>query len=216
MPSPTTEVSKAEEESFNVEIATDFFTVGISFRVIDNPHMRRALTRYRPHMKLPTRHALATSLLDTVYTMEKDKLARLLRRQASGVFGYYNRGWSNINREGIVNYVIWSPGMRRPMMWSSGTIGSAAHTGDFMASEISRIIAEVEAVAGKVSAVVSDNAANMKKSRRLIESKHPAMVFNGCSAHAMNLLLKDVFKLELFAEILKKAVKVVTFVRASC
>ncbi|KAG3081149.1 hypothetical protein PI124_g18736 [Phytophthora idaei] len=42
------------------------------------------------------------------------------------------------------------------------------------------------------------------------------MVFNGCSAHAMNLLLKNAFKLELFAEILKKAVKVVTFVRASC
>ncbi|KAF1777648.1 hypothetical protein GQ600_18494 [Phytophthora cactorum] len=39
MPSPTTEVSKAEEESFNVEIATVFFTVGIAFRVIDNPHM---------------------------------------------------------------------------------------------------------------------------------------------------------------------------------
>ncbi|KAF1778736.1 hypothetical protein GQ600_27466 [Phytophthora cactorum] len=32
MPSPTTEVSKAEEESFNVEIATVFFTVGIAFR----------------------------------------------------------------------------------------------------------------------------------------------------------------------------------------
>ncbi|KAG3199789.1 hypothetical protein PC128_g5061 [Phytophthora cactorum] len=30
MPSPTTEVSKAEEESFNVEIATVFFTVGIA------------------------------------------------------------------------------------------------------------------------------------------------------------------------------------------
>ncbi|KAG3081150.1 hypothetical protein PI125_g20242 [Phytophthora idaei] len=52
--------------------------------------------------------------------------------------------------------------MDRPMMWSSGTIGSAAHTGAFMASEISRIIAEVEAVTGKVSAVVSDNAASMR------------------------------------------------------
>ncbi|OWZ02216.1 hypothetical protein PHMEG_00026261 [Phytophthora megakarya] len=75
---------------------------------------------------------------------------------------------------------------------------------------------QVEEVAGvgKVSAVVSDNAANMKKAGKLIELKHPNVVFNGCSAHAVNLLLKDIFKLDLFAEVLKKAAKIVKFVRA--
>ncbi|KAG3075658.1 hypothetical protein PI124_g20422 [Phytophthora idaei] len=92
-----------------------------------------------------------------------------------------------------------SPKMR-PMMWSSGTTGDQAHTEDFMASEVSRIIAEVEAVAGigKVIAVVSGNAANMKKTGRLDEEKHPNVVFNGCSAHTMNLLLKDMFKIGYF------------------
>ncbi|ETK82390.1 hypothetical protein L915_12214, partial [Phytophthora nicotianae] len=143
--------------------------------------MRACLTRYRPAMKLPTRQTLATSLLDAVYTMEKKKLALLLSRQTFLVV--ITDGWSNINRESVVNYVIWAPSMR-PMMWSSGTTGAEAHTGDFMASEISRIIAEVESVAGigKVSAVVSDNAANMKKAGRLVEVEHPNVVFNGCSA----------------------------------
>ncbi|KAG2765666.1 hypothetical protein PC116_g14438 [Phytophthora cactorum] len=88
----------------------------------------------------------------------------------------------------------------RPMMWSSVTTGDQAHTGDFMASEGSRIIAEVEAVAGfgKVIAVVSGNAANMKKAERLVEAKHPNVVFNGCPAHTMNLLLKNMFKIDFF------------------
>ncbi|OWZ07921.1 LOW QUALITY PROTEIN: hypothetical protein PHMEG_00019617 [Phytophthora megakarya] len=61
-----------------------------------------------------------------------------------------------------------------------------------MASEISRVIGEVEAVAGvgKVIAVVSDKAATMKKAGGLVERKHPNVIFNGCSAHAANLLLK--------------------------
>ncbi|KAF4147096.1 hAT family C-terminal dimerization region [Phytophthora infestans] len=97
----------------------------------------------------------------------------------------------------------------RPMMWSSGTTGGQAHTGELMASEISRVISEVEAVAGvgKVIAVVSHNAANMKKAGRLVELRHPNVVFNGCSAHTMNLLLKDMFKIRAKRRALPKRAK---------
>ncbi|EGZ14235.1 hypothetical protein PHYSODRAFT_514582, partial [Phytophthora sojae] len=54
----------------------------------------------------------------------------------------------------------------------------------------------------------------MKKAGRLVEAKHPNVVFNGCSAHAMNLLLKDIFKIKLFGDVLKKAINIVKFVRA--
>ncbi|KAJ8552345.1 hypothetical protein ON010_g10201 [Phytophthora cinnamomi] len=79
-----------------------------------------------------------------------------------------------------------------------------------------RVIGEVEAVAsvGKVIAIVSDYAANMKKAGLLVKEKYPNVVFNGCSVHAVNLLLKDMFKIELLAQVLKKAVNLVKFVRA--
>ncbi|OWZ21226.1 hypothetical protein PHMEG_0004251 [Phytophthora megakarya] len=96
-----------------------------------------------------------------------------------------------------------------PMIWSSGTTGSEAHTGEFMASEISHVIGEVEVVAGvgKVITVVSDNAANIRKAGGLVERKHPNVIYNGCSAHAANLVLKYMFKIKLFTDALKKAVK---------
>ncbi|KAG3008510.1 hypothetical protein PC128_g18495 [Phytophthora cactorum] len=213
-PTPTKSyVSKAEENELHVDIATVFYTSGIPFRVIENPHMRRVLTRYCPNVKLPTRQSLAASQLDQVYQSEKERLAGILQRQTR--LALITDGWSNINRESIVNYVISSPKMR-PIMWSSGSTGAEAHTGAYMASEISRIIAEVEAVAGigKAVSVVSDNAPNMKKAGRLVEARHPNVVFSGCSAHAINLLLKDILRIDLFADVLKKAVKVVTFIRA--
>ncbi|OWZ12069.1 hypothetical protein PHMEG_00014828, partial [Phytophthora megakarya] len=51
----------------------------------------------------------------------------------------------------------------------------------------------------------------MKKAGKLIKLKHPNVVFNECLADAANLLLKDIFKLDLFAEVLKKAAKIVKF-----
>lgn len=207
------DVNKTEEKEMHLDIARAFYTSGIPFRVIENADMRRALTRFRPSMKLPTRQSLATTLLDQVYTTEKTRLAALLQRQKR--LTLVTDGWSNVNRESIINYVLSSPTMR-PMMWSSGATGTEAHTGEYMASEISRVITEAEAVAGvgKVTAVVSDNAANMKKAGKLVELKHPGVVFSGCAAHAVNLLLKDIFKIDFFASTLKKAVKIVKFVRA--
>ncbi|ETL92674.1 hypothetical protein L917_09063, partial [Phytophthora nicotianae] len=140
-------------------------------------------------MRIPTRHSLATSLLDTVYIMEKKKLALLLSRQTFLVV--ITDGLLELLEQKLTLVISWT-------------------------SDISKIIAEVESVAGigKISVVVSDNAANMKIAGRLVEAEHPNVVFNGCSAHAMNLLLKDIFKIELFADVLKNAVKVVSFVRA--
>ncbi|KAF4128481.1 hAT family C-terminal dimerization region [Phytophthora infestans] len=190
------DVNKTEEKEMHLDIARAFYTSGIPFRVIENADMRRALTRFRPSMKLPTRQSLATTLLDQVYTTEKTRLAALLQRQKR--LTLVTDGWSNVNRESIINYVLSSPTMR-PMMWSSEATGTEAHTGEYMASEISRVITEAEAVAGvgKVTAVVSDNAANMKKAGKLVELKHP-----------------DIFKIDFFASTLKKAVKIVKFVRA--
>ncbi|KUF98703.1 Temptin [Phytophthora nicotianae] len=54
----------------------------------------------------------------------------------------------------------------------------------------------------------------MAKAGRLVESKPTNVIYSGCSAHALNLLLKDIFtKLNLFSDVLKKAVKVTKFVR---
>ncbi|OWZ21227.1 hypothetical protein PHMEG_0004252 [Phytophthora megakarya] len=93
---PKRDLSKAEEKKFQLDIALAIYTSAITFRVINNPYMRRALTRCCPVMILPTGHALATTFLNMAYTTEKGRLGESLRRQPQLIIG--TEGWSNINR----------------------------------------------------------------------------------------------------------------------
>ena len=49
----------------------------------------------------------------------------------------------------------------------------------------------------KVSAVVTDNAAPMKAMWSMIVAAFPGVVCLGCVAHSINLLLLDIFKLQV-------------------
>jgi hypothetical protein len=84
-----------------------------------------------------------------------------------------------------------------------------------MASALTKVIGEVENVVGKgsVCAVVTDNASNMCKSWELLMEKMPALTCNGCAAHTLNLVLKDMFGIKYLGDVLKSAVSVTKFVR---
>ncbi|EGZ23405.1 hypothetical protein PHYSODRAFT_387357, partial [Phytophthora sojae] len=51
------------------------------------------------------------------------------------------------------------------------------------------------------------------KSWELLMAKIPSLTCNGCAAHTINLLLKDMFGMELMSDVFKKAVLVTKFVR---
>ncbi|ETK94814.1 hypothetical protein L917_00584 [Phytophthora nicotianae] len=76
------------------------------------------------------------------------------------------------------------------------------------------VIEEVERVAGKgsVCAVVTYNVSNMRKSWELLEERLPTLTGNGCSAHTLNLLLKDMFGIGFIGDVLAKALAITNFV----
>ncbi|RQM10556.1 hypothetical protein B5M09_013285, partial [Aphanomyces astaci] len=53
----------------------------------------------------------------------------------------------------------------------------------------------------------------MKSAWKILEQKYPGLICNGCAAHAVNLLIKDVCKLEVFANALERAWDVTSFVK---
>ncbi|KAF0710280.1 hypothetical protein AaE_012606, partial [Aphanomyces astaci] len=65
----------------------------------------------------------------------------------------------------------------------------------------------------KISGVVTDNAACMRAAWKILEDKYPGLICNRCAAHALNLLVKDVCKLEPYATILESARHVTSFVK---
>ncbi|EGZ27068.1 hypothetical protein PHYSODRAFT_391309, partial [Phytophthora sojae] len=89
----------------------------------------------------------------------------------------------------------------RPIFWSSERCADKQHTGEFMASELNKVIQAVENVVGKgsICAVVTDNASNRRKSWELLMAKIPSLTY--------------MFGMEFMSDVFKKAVLVTKFVR---
>lgn len=84
-----------------------------------------------------------------------------------------------------------------------------------MAASISEVIKQVEAATGRrqVCAVVTDNASNMKSAWKKWKEISPALICNGCAAHTLNLLLQDMFRIEIFNSVRNTAVAITKFCR---
>ncbi|GMF53295.1 unnamed protein product [Phytophthora fragariaefolia] len=81
-------------------------------------------------------------------------------------------GWSNTNGDSIINFVFVNPRIP-PLFWKLINSKAEAHTAEYIAGTIWSTILEFESVigSGKVTSVVTDNAANMKKAWRLVRKQ---------------------------------------------
>lgn len=104
-------------------------------------------------------------------------------------------GWSNVKRDSIVNIVLTMP---EPLFYKSISCGPERHTAEYTAKILSDCLEEIGAE--KVSALVTDNAANMKAAWQLMKNKYPHIMPYGCVAHGLNLLFTDIAKIEEFRE----------------
>lgn len=102
-------------------------------------------------------------------------------------------GWSNIKRDSIVNIVLTMP---EPVFFKSISCGAERHTAEYTFEVLAECIEEVGPE--KVSALVTDNAANMKAAWQLIKKKYPHILAYGCVAHGLNLLFTDIAKIDQF------------------
>ena len=98
-------------------------------------------------------------------------------------------GWSNINNDPIVAASI-QYGDKVYVVDSVDTSG-LAHTGENLANLCDQLIEKAQETFGVViTAVVTDNAGNMIRMRKLVSAGRDIVQY-GCSAHQLNLLAKD-------------------------
>ena len=84
-------------------------------------------------------------------------------------------------------------------------------------SEDARYIAEVtlEAIeehgASRVAQVVWDNCSVNLSAKEIVEAKHPHIIVTGCLDHILNLVFKEIVKIDWAAKQLDQAQSIVTF-----
>jgi hypothetical protein len=120
-------------------------------------------------------------------------------------------GWSNIRNEHLINFVVTFPDNSKPLFIKSIHVGEerqfSVNIAKYLETEVLAIGLE------KVSGIVTDNAPNMKGAWRILEDKYPGLICNGCAAHTLNLLVKNICKLPRFSPTLTKCKEITTFIR---
>ena len=103
---------------------------------------------------MPRRYKISELLLDSEY--DKIKVETVTTIAAFDSVGLICDGWSNIRNEPIINFIVSQP---KPIFWKSLHTDLQSHTEECIATEILKVIEELESECGKmVFKVVTDNA----------------------------------------------------------
>jgi Protein of unknown function (DUF 659) len=119
-------------------------------------------------------------------------------------------GWSSPNHRSIWNFTILTP-TRKEYIIQLSDLSADSHTSDFIAEKIEAIINRIGP--SKFAAVVSDNRANVRKAREIIQTKYPCIKNIRCISHCINLISCDIVQHSFANKILKKVNILASFFR---
>jgi len=117
-------------------------------------------------------------------------------------------GWSNVQKTSIVNYMISAP---KPMFFKATAFKEERHTAENIAVGLENTMKE--AGIDKFTAIITDNAPNMKTAWKILKQKYPKKIFLGCWAHGIHLWMKDIISIEWINNMLMQAKKLAIYFR---
>lgn len=203
-------ISVGQRDAASQAFAKLFFRTGIPFRVADSLAMKDFVKKLRPAYVdlLPSAEVIGGTFLNKEY----DDLFERGKSFLAGALYYslVSDGWSNLRNEHMVNFVIIVPG-HKPFFFKSVSTVGIRQTSQAIAKEIMDVINLLGEA--KCVSVVTDNASNMRGAWDIIEDKYPHIFANGCGAHVMNLLIKDICEIERYQDTLSEVQFLVRFVK---
>jgi hypothetical protein len=160
--------------------------------------MKDLIKKLRPAYSdfIPSAATIGNSLLTKEYYRLYERGKTFLANARS--YSLVSDGWSNIRNEHLVNFVLIIPGCKPFFYRGISTVG-IPQTAEAVAAAILKVIEELGV--DKCVSVVTDNASNMQGAWKIIEEKYPKIFANGCGAHVMNLLIKDICELDRYKPI---------------
>ena len=119
-------------------------------------------------------------------------------------------GWSSPNHRSIWNFTILTP-TRKEYIIQLFDLSAHSYTGEFIAEKIEEIINRIGL--SKFAAIVSDNGANVRKAREIIQTKYPKIKNIRCISYCVNLISCDIVQHSFANNLLKKVNTLASFFR---
>jgi len=190
--------TRSQKEDFDDLMGQFFIENDIAFRAADSASWRRFIHAVRATYESACSKTLRTTTLEKIAAHAKKHLIETVEQ--STVVSISADGWSNVRGERFLHIMVCCP---KPLLWDSVDISESAvpgeHdpscSGEFIADKLLAAIRDIEEKTGKrVVAIVTDNAANMKKAWELVKRERPMILTYGCVAHIINLFIGDLVK----------------------
>lgn len=171
----------------NKLLAKAIFASGSQLSMVEHRFWKDFFLFIRPSyaLALPTTKTLSTTLLD--YHYEEVKSDGEMAIAESGHLALQLDGWSNIISEGMINFVV-TIDEQKPVYNKSLESKENRHTSEY-ATEIVNVINQYNP--NKCIAIITDNAANMKKAAASISEAYLHISSIGCLAQPMHLIIMD-------------------------
>ncbi|XP_065654939.1 uncharacterized protein LOC136081542 [Hydra vulgaris] len=202
-------INKDGIEKIDKSYARVFFHTGVPFALADSSAWKQHHANLRPAYKPPSSKCISGRLKDALND-EKRSIKEYVNN--SEYVSIVTDGFLNINTNHLINYSIHVENRTiKPIAYKIEPTGQEQQTGINIATRIENVILEVGV--DKVTSIVTDNALNMRAAWDIIEKKFPKIFCNGCAAHTINLLVKDICLLPEFVDVLEKSRKLTAFVK---
>lgn len=168
-------------------------TGNVAFEFSENPDIRGIFESLGILNFPPSAYKVSSSLLDQEY----EKIMRSMQADiaASSYVALTSDGWTTIRKDSLVAYNVHS--IRDVHFWDAWISQTTNHTANNLTKDIVRVVQDLKACNAitdvrSISGFVSDSCRTMVATRQSLERQYPHLSVIGCSAHALNLVVKDV------------------------
>jgi hypothetical protein len=165
---------------------------GLSYMIMDNPYFLSFLEAYRQAPQ-NARKALSRRKIAAAVDTEGKKMDEfVLRNLRHADVTLAADGWTNVKSEKVVNLICLTGS--RALYWDSIYVDGSANSLN-ISKKIIISIEELEKEGILIVALVTDNEATMLAAADLVKQKFPYIIVLPCAAHSVQLIVKDIFKL---------------------
>lgn len=185
----SSEISTVKKLYLDQLLSKAIFVTGSPLSIVEHPLWARFFDDLQPLYKLPSRKAISTTHLETIY----NEMVKEITDELKSINNLHLQcdGWSNQRNEGIINFIIAKP---EPVFVKSLNTLTNRHTSQYVSQEIIKVI---NVYGGqKFVTLIGDNANNIQRAFQIVKDSYAHIIPLRCVAHTLNLLSEDCLKLE--------------------
>lgn len=200
--------SLSSQEKVQRALARAIYVSGQPLALVEHPLWREFFKLLKPDFSLPTRKTLGTKLLDEEYSKIKVEIDEKINE--AQVIHIALDGWTNIRNEPIVNIILYTP---TPYFYDFIETKQNKHTAEYLFQEVCKIIDKIGS--DKIMLIITDNATNMVKCGKMLETKYPHVKWAGCLAHTLHLIVGDILKNQQVTKLFSDIIDIIKCIQRS-